>query len=250
MKVWTSYQPGDIPDLDLTRLPRHVAIIMDGNGRWATRRGLPRVAGHRKGAQTVREVVRESGRLGVGVLTLYAFSTENWNRPEEEVSTLMELLVRYIASETPELVANGVRLRFIGDLSRLTQACRTAMEASMAQTAHNRGLTLNVAVNYGGRAEIVQAVRCLAQRVRDGGLAPQDITEETVSSYLYTAGQPDPDLLIRTGGDMRLSNFLLYQSSYAELYMPKLLWPDFDREAYWAALRDFAGRERRFGRVR
>lgn len=250
MKVWTSYQPGDIPDLDLTRLPRHVAIIMDGNGRWATRRGLPRVAGHRKGAQTVREVVRESGRLGIEVLTLYAFSTENWNRPQEEVSTLMELLVRYIASETPELVANRVRLVFIGDLSRLSQTCRTAMETSMAQTTHNPGLTLNVAVNYGGRAEIVQAVRRLAQSVREGSLAPQDITEETVSDYLYTAGQPDPDLLIRTGGDMRLSNFLLYQSSYAELYMPEILWPDFDREAYWAALRDFAGRDRRFGRVR
>jgi len=194
-------------------------------------------------------VVRESGRLGIGALTIYAFSTENWKRPAEEVNALMELFVKYIRSELPELHANGVRLRFIGRRSRFKPQILEAMEAAEAHTAQNSGLTLNIAVDYGGRDELTRAVQKLAARVAAGEVAPEAITEQMIADHLDTAGLDDPDLLIRTGGDLRLSNFLLYQCSYSELYIPETYWPDFDAAAYHEAIRVFQSRQRRFGKV-
>lgn len=228
-------------------LPRHVAIVMDGNGRWARKRGLPRTAGHKQGVETVREIVRMTRQLDIPCLTVYAFSTENWSRPQHEVDTLMRLMVDAIIREVPELHANGVRLRFIGDLSRLNRELTQAVERAHAATAGNTALTLNVAVNYGGRAEIVRAAQMLATRASAGEIDPASIDEAAVASCLYTADYPDVDLFIRTGGDMRISNFLLYQCAYAEIVIPSVYWPDFDRNQYYLALREFQGRQRRFG---
>ncbi len=228
-------------------LPRHVAIVMDGNGRWAKARGLPRTAGHKQGVETVREIVRMTRQLDIPVLTIFAFSTENWSRPQYEVDALMRLMVDAIIKEVPELHANGVRLRFIGDLSRLNRDLTQAVEKAHATTRDNRILTLNVAVNYGGRAEITRAARLLAQRAVEGKLEPASIREKDVADVLYTAGQPDVDLLIRTGGDKRISNFLLFQCAYAEFVVPSIYWPDFDRYQYYLALKEFQGRQRRFG---
>lgn len=231
-------------------IPRHVAIIMDGNGRWATKRGLPRSAGHRAGMEALRDLITASSELGIKALTLYAFSTENWKRPRDEVGTLFSLVVEYFNREISELHEKGVRIRVLGDMSRVPQKARAALMRAEDMTHDNRGLKLNLAINYGARAELVRAARALAEDVSNGGMAPDAIDEAAVSSRLYTSGQPDVDLLIRTGGEMRLSNFLLYQSAYAELLFTDTLFPDFDKAHYLDAIREFQGRSRRFGAIK
>jgi undecaprenyl diphosphate synthase len=236
-------------DLDPRRLPRHVAIIMDGNGRWARGRGLARVEGHRRGKEAVRAVVETARRLGIPFLSLYAFSSENWNRPREEVNALMGLLRRYLGSELGRMMRNQIRLLSIGNLERLPRAVREALRRNVEATRHNTGMTVMLAVSYGGREEIVNAVRRMAREVRRGTLAPEDIDESLVSRHLSTAGIPDPDLLIRTSGEMRVSNFLLWQIAYSELLVTPTLWPDFGEAEFIAALAHYQGRERRFGRT-
>lgn len=231
-------------------IPRHVAIIMDGNGRWATKRGLPRSAGHRAGMEALRDLITASSELGIEALTLYAFSTENWKRPRDEVGTLFSLVVEYFNREISELHEKGVRIRVLGDISCVPQKARAALMRAEDMTHDNRGLKLNLAINYGARAELVRAARALAEDVSNGGMAPDAIDEAAVSSRLYTSGQPDVDLLIRTGGEMRLSNFLLYQSAYAELLFTDTLFPDFDKAHYLDAIREFQGRSRRFGAIK
>ena len=231
-------------------IPRHVAIIMDGNGRWATKRGLPRSAGHRAGMEALRDLITASSELGIEALTLYAFSTENWKRPRDEVGTLFSLVVEYFNREISELHEKGVRIRVLGDMSRVPQKARAALMRAEDITHDNRGLKLNLAINYGARAELVRAAKALAEDVSNGGMAPDAIDEAAVSSRLYTSGQPDVDLLIRTGGEMRLSNFLLYQSAYAELLFTDTLFPDFDKAHYLDAIREFQGRSRRFGAIK
>jgi len=233
--------------LDPTKLPRHIAVIMDGNGRWARERGLERIEGHVRGADIVRRVVEECCRLGIGQLTLYSFSSENWKRPRQEVDFLMELLKQYLVAERGEIMKQNIRFRVIGRRVDLGLDVVHEIEETERISATNNGLTLALAVNYGSRTEIVDAVRAIAQKVRAGGLAPDAIDETTISSSLYTAGMPDPDLLIRTAGEMRVSNYLLWQISYAELWVTPIFWPEFTTEVFHSALRDFAGRERRFG---
>ena len=230
-------------------IPRHVAIIMDGNGRWAQKRDLPRTEGHREGAESVREIVRACGQLGVEVLTLYSFSTENWSRPDDEVDALMALLETYLTEEIPELMTNGVQLGAIGQLDRLPSHVRMLIDAAGHATQDNEGLKLVLALSYGSRAELVEAMRDLARDVRDGRLQPDDIDEETIADRLYTAGLPDPDLLIRTSGDQRVSNFLLWQIAYSELYITAVPWPEFRRPHLEQAFRAFSSRQRRFGRT-
>jgi undecaprenyl diphosphate synthase len=230
-------------------VPRHVAIIMDGNGRWATRRGLPRVAGHREGVKTARAIVRAAGELGLQYLTLYAFSTENWSRPQAEVTMLMKLLEEAIYRELPELMQRNVRLRVIGRPTGVPLPVRRGLDRVVAETQGNTGLNLLMAFNYGGRDELVDAFRALACRVSTGELAPEAISESDVSQALYTAGIPDPDLLIRTSGEMRISNFLLWQIAYTELWVTPTLWPDFGPADLYRAVADFQGRTRRFGGV-
>jgi undecaprenyl diphosphate synthase len=222
---------------------------MDGNGRWATERGLPRTAGHEAGADSVREVVRGCGELEIEALTLYSFSTENWGRPEDEVDTLMALLARYLVNERQELMKNKVRLRAIGELGRLPENVRGLLDEAIELTASNDGLLLTLALSYGSRAEIVDAVRRIAREVAARRLDPDAISPDTVSEHLYTAGTPDPDLLIRTSGEMRLSNFLLWQLAYAEIYVTDVYWPDFRRPELEAALAAYARRQRRYGRT-
>ena len=233
--------------LDPTRLTRHIAMIMDGNGRWARERGLERIEGHLRGADTVRRVVEECCRVGIGQLTLYSFSSENWKRPQREVDFLMSLLKQYLIAERPEIMQQNIRFRMIGRRAELAPEVVQEVEETERISAGNAGLTLALAVNYGSRAEIVDAVRAIAGRVRRGELEPGAIDEATMSDSLYTAGMPDPDLLIRTAGEMRVSNYLLWQISYAELWVTPVCWPDFTTEVFHAALRDYAGRERRFG---
>ncbi len=233
----------------LAVLPTHIAIIMDGNGRWAKERGLPRVEGHRRGAEAVRAVLRAASRFGVKYLTLYAFSVENWNRPQDEIDTLMKYLARYLKSEQREMADNNVRLQAIGQTERLPEFVREQLEATMVFLEKSTGTTLTLALSYGGRTELVDAVRSIAEKALKGGIVPQDISEETISEHLYTSGMPDPDLLIRTSGEMRISNFLLWQISYAELVVTDKLWPDFDELEFCAALEEFAVRNRRFGKV-
>lgn len=230
-------------------VPRHVAVIMDGNGRWAQRRGLPRPAGHQAGAEAVRRVVEESVRAGVRVLTLFAFSSENWRRPRHEVQLLMDLFFRALKRELPRLKANGVRLRIIGDRSAFGERLRQRMADAEAATAAGDRLLLQVAANYGGRWDITQAARALARAAAAGDLDPEAIDEDRFSQALSFPDAGDPDLLIRTGGEQRLSNFLLWQSAYAELYFTETLWPDFDAAAYASVLQAFAGRQRRFGQT-
>jgi len=230
-------------------LPRHVAVIMDGNGRWATNRGLPRVAGHGEGVKSVRAVVRTAGELGIQFLTLYAFSSENWNRPHQEVSTLMTLLERSIERELPELMERNVRFRVIGRPDGVPARVGERIRRLIDTTSRNTGLTLVMAFNYGGRDELVDAVRALARDVQSGALRPEDIDEVRVARALYTDGIPDPDLLIRTSGELRLSNFLLWQVAYTELWMTPTLWPDFGAREFCLAVADFQQRNRRFGRV-
>ncbi|MFM5913846.1 MAG: isoprenyl transferase [Chakrabartia godavariana] len=230
-------------------VPRHVAIIMDGNGRWAKRRLLPRIAGHRKGIEAAKAVVRAAGDLGIEVLTLYAFSTENWRRPADEVSDLMGLLRRFIIDDLDELAANGVRLRIIGDYQALKPDLVQLIDDAMARTASNTKTTLVIALNYGSQAEIARAARRLAEKVADGTMAVEDITPGTFEGELYTKDVAPPDLVIRTSGEQRLSNFLLWQAAYAELMFVDTLWPDFGKADLAAAIRDFGERERRFGGV-
>lgn len=228
-------------------IPRHIAIIMDGNGRWASMRGLPRSEGHQAGAEPVRTVLTEARKAGVQYLTLYAFSTENWGRPADEVRGLFELLLKYLKGELDELVERGIRLAAIGDLESLPPLAREALEAAMELTAGGGELTLTLALSYGSRAELTRAARLLARAAAEGRLDPESIGPEDMDRQLWTAGMPDPDLLIRTGGDMRLSNFLLWQCAYTEFYFTPTLWPDFGAEDFQAALESFRRRERRFG---
>ena len=231
----------------MNRLPRHVAVIMDGNGRWAKKRMLPRIAGHRKGIEAARNVTRAAGDLGIEVLTLYAFSTENWRRPAEEVSDLMGLLRHFIKSDIEELAQNGVRLRVIGNYKALAPDLVALIDGAIARTAHNSRTTLAIALNYGSQAELVSVMRDLAQRAKDGALDPAAINEAMIDDLLDTQGLPPPDLLIRTSGEQRLSNFLLWQLAYAELLFVDTLWPDFGAEALAAAVAEYGARERRFG---
>jgi undecaprenyl diphosphate synthase len=230
-------------------IPEHVAIIMDGNGRWATRRGLPRVAGHREGVIAARTIVRAADLLGLRYLTLYAFSTENWSRPADEVSTLMSLLERSIHSELPELMARNARLRVLGRPQGVPTDVRRGIDHVVHETRHNTGLTVLMAFNYGGRDELIDAFRTLARQVQAGELKPEDISEKAISEALYTADIPDPDLLIRTSGEMRVSNFLLWQIAYTELWVTPTLWPDFGAADLYRAVAEFQGRTRRFGKV-
>ncbi len=231
--------------LDVDRLPSHVAIIMDGNGRWAGQRHLPRVEGHRAGTRAVREVIETSARLGLKYITLYAFSVENWKRPASEVATLMALLKRYLRSELETLLTNNIRLEVIGRTQDLSADVQHELHVAMERTSRNTGTVLTIALNYGGRAEIVDAVRdAIAQ-----GLRPEDIDEARFTRLLYTRGQPDPDLLIRTSGEMRVSNFLLWQIAYSEIYVTDTLWPDFRRTHLFEALLDYQRRERRYGGI-
>jgi undecaprenyl diphosphate synthase len=233
--------------IDFARLPRHVAIIMDGNGRWARQRHKRRIDGHRAGTASVREVVETAARVGVEVLTLYAFSVENWKRPKREISALMTLLRRFLTAELATLIRSNVRLRLLGRLSELPQDVQRGLEEAMASTRHCTGLTLNVALNYGGRTEIVDAVRGLLAAMRLDGRPPEAVDEAALAAHLYTAGQPDPDLLIRTSGELRVSNFLLWQIAYAEIWVTDVLWPDFRRRNFLEALRAYQARERRYG---
>ena len=230
-------------------VPRHVAVIMDGNGRWARKRLLPRPVGHRSGMQSVRAVVEGALEAGVEYLSLYAFSQENWQRPAPEVGALMSLLEEYIAREVDELRERGVRVRVLGDLSRLTGAPARAVERIVQETAHNDRLVLNLFISYGSRAELLQAVRGIAEDAAAGRLHPDDLREEHIAAKLYTAGIPDPDLLIRTSGEQRISNFLLWQIAYTELFISPVLWPDFGRRELFEAITAYQSRERRFGRV-
>ena len=228
-------------------LPRHVAIIMDGNGRWARQRHLPRIEGHRAGAESARIIIRTAGELGIKYLTLYAFSVENWNRPKDEVDALMKYLVHYLKTETPELNKNNVRLAIIGQVYRLPELVQEHLRKSIATLSKNNGLTLIMALSYGGRTEIVDAVRGIAEKVKAGEIDPPDITEEVFARHLYTRNLPDPDVLIRTSGEMRVSNFLLWQISYTELVVTQTLWPDFRKPQFYAALEEYNRRHRRFG---
>jgi len=230
-------------------VPRHVAVIMDGNGRWAQERHLPRPVGHREGMKAVREAVEGCIEAGVEALTLFAFSEENWNRPPLEIGALMSLLEEYIARETAELRSNGVEVHVLGDLSRLNPRAKEAVDRLLAETRGGTKLLLNLAISYSSRAEIARAARRLAEDVLQGRLALEDVDEEAVSLRLYTAGLPDPDLLVRTSGEQRISNFLLWQLAYTELYITPVLWPDFTRRNLFEAILDYQGRERRFGRV-
>jgi undecaprenyl diphosphate synthase len=230
-------------------LPQHIAIIMDGNGRWAKRKGLGRILGHRQGADAVREVVTLSRELGIQWLTLYAFSEENWKRPRHEVQALMQLLNRFLKSELKKMQENGIRLKTIGRTSRLPKATRDVLLDTIEKTAANREMTLTLALSYGGRQEILDAVLKIAGQVERGELAANQVTEEVISNALYTSGMPDPDLLIRTSGEHRISNFLLWQISYSEIYITPTLWPDFGRDEYLKAIHDYQQRDRRFGGV-
>jgi undecaprenyl diphosphate synthase len=233
--------------LDPHRMPEHVAIIMDGNGRWARQRGLPRIEGHRRGVQSVRSTVEECCRLGVRQLTLYCLSVENWKRPQLELEFLMELLKHYLVEERTEIMEQNIRFTTIGRRSDMPAEVLYEMDESIRLSRHNSGMVLCLAINYGGRTELVDAVRDIADQVRRGKLRPDQIDETTISDALYTAGMPDPDLLIRTAGEMRVSNFLLWQISYSELWVTEQCWPDFDTACLHQAFRDYALRERRFG---
>ncbi|MBQ8653832.1 MAG: isoprenyl transferase [Clostridia bacterium] len=233
---------------DFAKLPRHVAIIMDGNGRWAKKHKLNVAMGHRKGTETLREVIRHTDDLGIEALSIYAFSTENWKRSPEEVGALMQLILDFFASEIDELDAKNVRILILGDKLGLPEKQRDVLVEAETRTCRNTGLKLNICLNYGGRAEIVRAAQELALLVQAGQMRVEDITEEAVACHLYTKGQPDVDLMIRTSGEMRLSNFLLYQCAYAEFLFPKVLWPDFTVADYDDALEAYGGRERRFGK--
>ena len=244
----TSEESALLEKLDRSRLPRHIAVIMDGNGRWAQKRHLPRVAGHRAGTKTARTTIETCARLHIEALTLYAFSVENWRRPKAEIEFLMQLLREYIRKEMPLLQKNNVRMRFLGRPEELPPAVQKDMREATEATAGNNGMILSIALNYGGRAEIVDAINALLAE-RNGHGSAQPVTEDQLARHLYTANLPDPDLLIRTSGEMRVSNFLLWQIAYAEIFVTETLWPDFNRASLLAALVDFQKRERRYGGI-
>lgn len=231
------------------KLPQHIAIIMDGNGRWAKKRNLERITGHQQGIESAREIVRFCREVGIKVLTLFAFSSENWKRPEKEIQALMDLLKKYLRSESEELLKNDIRLVVIGNINDLPSSVAKVLKEVMDKTKLCEGMILNLALSYGGRDEIIQAIRAIAKEVKHGRLKEEKITEASFSSYLFTRGLPDPDLLIRTSGEKRLSNFLLWQMAYTEIYVTEILWPDFKREDMIRALVDYQNRERRFGRT-
>lgn len=233
--------------LNKDKIPQHIAIIMDGNGRWAKQQGEDRIFGHHEGVNSVREIVEVAAEVGVKYLTLYAFSTENWNRPKEEVDALMELLVATISMETPQLHKNGVKLEAIGNLKSLPTSCFNELQESINTTKNNKGLTLVLALSYSSKWEITSSVKEIAEQVAAGKLKPSDITEETISSHLCTTKYPDPELMIRTSGEHRISNFLLWQLAYAEFYFTEVLWPDFRKDEFYKAILSYQNRERRFG---
>ncbi len=236
-----------LPGVPAERMPRHIAIIMDGNGRWARHRELPRIEGHRRGAGVVRRITEECARLGLEQLTLYCLSSENWKRPAEEIAFLMQLLELYMVSERTLIMEQNIRVSVIGRREGILAGALREMDQTVAMSARNTGMRLCLAINYGSRAELVDACRGIAQQVRCGRLDPDEISEETIAAHLYTAGMPEPDLLIRTAQEMRVSNFLLWQISYAEIWVTELFWPEFDEGLLHAAIRDFASRDRRFG---
>ncbi|MEF9988757.1 MAG: isoprenyl transferase [Christensenella sp.] len=249
MSFFSKKRSAELKELDLDKLPAHIAIIMDGNGRWAKKRALPRVAGHRAGMSKVKTIIRMSSDIGIKYLTLYAFSTENWKRPKEEVGALMGLLIEYLQRELDEMHERNVVFNTIGDITKLPQAVIDVLENAKHKTKDNTGMTLNIALNYGSRVEITAAVKQIAADVKNGVLAAEDITEQTISDNLETAGQPDPDFMIRTSGEERLSNYLLYQLAYAEFYFTPVYWPDFDEQEYEKALLEYQNRQRRYGGI-
>lgn len=236
--------------LDMENIPKHIAIIMDGNGRWAKKRKLPRTMGHKAGVETIRRILKEASNLGVKYMTLYAFSTENWKRPKDEVNALMKLLVQYLRKEINELHKNGVRINVLGDISMLPKECIDEIEKSVEKTKNNTGITMNIALNYGGRDEIIRSIKLIAQDVLDGKIKIDAIEEDTVNNYLYTKGVPDPDIIIRPSGEQRLSNFLLWQCAYSEFWYSDICWPDFTEDDLHKAIYDFQQRDRRFGGIK
>jgi len=243
----TTAEVNALADVPRDRLPRHIAVIMDGNGRWARQRGLPRIEGHRHGVTSVRRTTEECARLGIEQLTLYCLSSENWKRPAEELDFLLQLLQKYLVEERPRVIEHNLQVRWIGRREGLPPAAVQQLDETVRLSASNTGLRVCLAINYGGRAELVDAVRGIAEEVRRGALDPAAIDEETLDAHLYTAGMPEPDLLIRTAGEMRVSNFLLWQISYAEIWVTDVCWPEFDEAQLHAALRGYAARDRRFG---
>lgn len=237
-------------EIDSSRLPKHIAIIMDGNGRWASKRALPRVFGHKAGMEALREVVRACSDMGIEILTVYAFSTENWNRPTDEVSFLMNLLIEYMRKEINELNKNNVKVKILGDISGLPGVTREEVEKAVSLTENNNGIQFNIALNYGSRAEIISACKRVAEEFKEGKISSEEITEELVSEYLFTKGDIDPDLIIRTSGEKRLSNFLLWQSAYSELIFVEEMWPDFNKKHLMNAILEYQNRDRRFGLVK
>lgn len=237
----------DLSGIDLNNIPQHIAIIMDGNGRWAKAQGKIRTYGHQAGAETLKKIVRAADKIGIKVISAYAFSTENWKRPVTEVNFIMELLSRYLTNEIDEFKENNVQVRFIGSQEGLPEIVKQKMAHAVAETKDNTGIILNLAINYGGQAEILHAVKCIAQEAANGNIAVDEITNEVFEQHLYTKGLPAPDLLIRPGGDLRISNFLLWQIAYAEIWTTDVYWPDFSEEHLLQAIRAFQGRERRFG---
>lgn len=235
--------------IDRTRLPTHIAIIMDGNGRWAKRRGLPRILGHKRGVEVARRIITKARELGIRYLSLFAFSKENWQRPQTEVTALLKLLEEYLERELPTLLEREIRFKMIGDLEDFPESLRELILKVERETSDLRGMTLVLALSYSGRAEILRAMKCFAESVKKGQMSPEDLTEEKVRSFFYFSELPDPDLLIRTSGEQRISNFFLYQLAYTELYFTSTLWPDFSEDEFLRAIVDFQNRERRFGRV-
>ena len=249
-KLFAAKGKGEFTCPEKDKLPRHIAFIMDGNGRWAKRRGLPRSAGHAAGTEALRELIRTVSDIGIESMSIYAFSTENWNRPEEEVQALMKLITRYFVSEIDELIEKNVHITIMGELDAFPEEQKTALVQAMERTKANTGLKLNIALNYGGRAEIVRAARLLAEKCASGEMKTSDIDMGALDANMYTCGQPDVDLLIRTGGDERISNFLLWQGWYAELIFEKVFWPDYNKQKLFEDLNIYASRDRRFGRVK
>ena len=256
--MWNFFKKGNHPlvstddnnSIDMENIPKHIAIIMDGNGRWAKERNLPRAMGHKAGVETIREIVKDCNRLGVKYLTLYAFSTENWSRPQEEVNILMKLLVEYLKNEFNELHSNGTVINSIGDISKLPLTCQTELKNAYAKTKNNKGLILNLALNYGGRDEITNAFNSIYKDIKNGKLSEDHINQEVISSYMYTSDMPDPEIIIRPSGEKRLSNFLLWQSAYSELWFSDIKWPDFKKEHLYKAILDYQKRDRRFGGIK
>jgi len=236
-----------MPNIDPKKLPKHVAVIMDGNGRWAKKRAMNRIRGHEEGAESVRTIVRTSREIGISWLTLYAFSEENWKRPEYEIKALMKMLKRFLKNELAEMMENGIRFKTIGRIKKLPDDVQEAVHKTILETSANRDMVLTLALSYGGRQEICDAIKKIASNIRSGDVREEDISEKFISDSLYTSGMPDPDLLIRTSGEYRVSNFMLWQLAYTEIYITHTLWPDFRKEEYLLAIEDFQKRERRFG---